>query len=338
MHAKNLTSLLTQTLKEANLFEESENSGVPSDTLLEVQTILEREPEMFAELSGLLVKTKRPDIDTIAITRGPGLEPALWVGIGFAKALSVAWGIPLTPVNHMEGHVAAAIAASTTNTQFVIEQPKLPALALLISGAHTELLLMKDWLHYEKIGSTRDDAIGEAFDKAARLLGFSYPGGPKISTLAQEARDENLEQPYSLPRPMIGTDDFDFSFSGLKTSVRTLVEEIGELTELQKKQIAREFDDAATEVLVAKTKKAIEEHAVQTVIVSGGVIASDNIRNNLELLIKKYDGLEFHVPTRDLATDNGRMIAFAAAMHNTPTVAAEHISANGNLSITSTNS
>ncbi|MBL4644451.1 MAG: tRNA (adenosine(37)-N6)-threonylcarbamoyltransferase complex transferase subunit TsaD [Candidatus Pacebacteria bacterium] len=335
IHAKNLVPLLTQTLEEANLHITTETTEVTSDSLLKIQTVLEREPEMFAELSGLLVHIRKPDIDAIAITHGPGLEPALWVGISFAKALSIAWDIPLTPVNHMEGHVAAALAISNTNKEFVIQEPQLPALALLISGAHTELILIKKWLDYEKIGSTRDDAIGEAYDKAARLLGFPYPGGPKISKLAQEARGENLLQPYSLPRPMLTTNDFDFSFSGLKTAVRNIVQSIEAPTDEQKKQIAREFDDAATEVLVAKTKSAIEEHAVQTLIVSGGVAASKYIRENLENLTKEYADMRFYVPTLDLATDNGRMIAFAAAIHDSPATPAEEILANGNLSIES---
>lgn len=336
IHAKNLTSLLTRTLTEAHLYTTTDTSEVSGEKLLEIQTILEREPEMYAQLAGLLVTIRRPDIDAIAITRGPGLEPALWIGIGFAKALSVAWDIPLTPVNHMEGHVAAALAVQSpkeNRKKFIIEQPKLPALALLISGAHTELILVKDWLHYKKIGSTRDDAIGEAYDKAARLLGFPYPGGPKISQLASEAREENLDQPYSLPRPMLTTDDFDFSFSGLKTAVRTLVESIETPTEIQKKQIAREFDDAAIEVLVRKTKNAIEAHAVQTLIVSGGVSASAHIRANLEKLTKEYEDMSFYVPSLDLATDNGRMIVFAAAIHNSPTAPAEDILATGNLSL-----
>ena len=332
-HAKNLGPLTFEALKKANLFSPAETPEVSQDAIGEMKTLLEREPELFVQLAVMLAQMKKPNIDAIAVTHGPGLEPALWVGVNFAKALSFAWNIPVIPINHMEGHIAAALATEKDDKSFVIEPPKLPALALLISGGHTELVLIKDWISYEKIGSTRDDAVGEAFDKSARLIGLPYPGGPEISKLAYTAREEKLEQPYSLPRPMVQTDDLDFSFSGLKTAVRNLVHDIGEPTEEQKKQIARELEDAITEVLVSKTKKAIEEHGIQTLIVSGGVSANTYIRVALADLIREYAGAALFIPKPVLSTDNGLMIAFAAAMSGVTQTNLVDITAQGNLSL-----
>jgi N6-L-threonylcarbamoyladenine synthase len=210
-------------------------------------------------------------------------------------------------VNHMEGHVI--ISSIENNT---LAPLKFPALALLISGGHTELVLMDKWLSYKKIGQTRDDAVGEAFDKTARLLGLPYPGGPQISYLAQQAREKNLEQPFSLPRPMMQSEDSDFSFSGLKTAVRKLVEEIGEPSEDQKKQIAREFEDAATDVFVSKVKSSMEDHNVQTLIIGGGVSANTYIKERLNEMIRgEFSNASVFVSPPERATDNALMIALA---------------------------
>lgn len=333
-HAKNLGPLLLELLKKANLFIPADTPSVPKEMIGEIKELLEREPELFVYIAMILAQAQKPPIDAIAVTRGPGLEPALWVGVNFARALSKAWSIPIIPINHMEGHVAAALADGS-DTTFTITQPKMPALALLISGGHTEFVLTENWREYEKIGSTRDDAVGEAFDKSARLLGLGYPGGPQISRLASEARHAELEQPYSLPRPMLHTNDFDFSFSGLKTAVRNLVAEIGDPDETQKKQIARELEDAITETLVTKTKNAIEHHNVRSLIVSGGVSANTHIRSALEELVAEYEDVALYIPEPSLATDNGRMIAFAAAMQGAEiaSISADDLHANGNLSI-----
>lgn len=313
-HAKNLTPLFVEALKKAKMFEPTESPEVDKEAIAESKDILEREPELFVQLAVLLAQIKKPAFDAIAVTNGPGLEPALWVGVNFAKVLSRAWNIPILPVNHMEGHIAAALAHTQDAEKVIIERPRLPALALLISGGHTELVLIKDWLTYEKVGATRDDAVGEAFDKSARLLGIPYPGGPEISRLAAVARAENLNQPYSLPRPMLDTDDSDFSFSGLKTAVRNLVQEISDPTDEQKKQIARELEDAITDVLVTKTKRAIGEHGAQSLIVSGGVSANTYIRAALEEMVSEYEDFKLYISTPELATDNGTMIALAAAL------------------------
>ncbi len=332
IHAKNIVALLTEALKGAGLYKEIEEH-VPQN-IEKARVFLEREPEMFTQLKELVAHIQRPDLDAIAITNGPGLEPALWVGISFAKALSVLWDIPLSPVNHMEGHIAAALAhkEETNEDVFTIPTPPLPAIALLISGAHTELVYMKEWLHYEKIGSTRDDAIGEAFDKVARLLDLGYPGGPLVSKLAREAREQNAEKSFTLPRPMLHSGDYDFSLSGIKTAVLKIVQDNSPLTELQKMQIAREFEDAVTEVFVSKIKNAIEEYAIASLIISGGVAANAYILDALRKIAEE-NSISFYVPTMDLATDNGRMIAFASALRNSPTKELDEIVAEGNLKL-----
>ena len=243
------------------------------------------------------------EIDIIAVTIGPGLEPALWTGIKFAENLGKTWGKPVIPTNHMLGHIASILF---NNRKMVF-----PALALLISGGHTELIIMKDWKIKEKIGETKDDAVGEAFDKVARMLGLPYPGGPEISKLATKAREENLTSIYKLPRPMIHSKDLNFSFSGLKTSVLYLLKDLGTVNEEQKKMVAREFEDAVTETLIAKTKSAIKKYSPKTLIVGGGVIANKHLRENLLQIKNDYPSLEILIPESHLATDNATMITAA---------------------------
>jgi len=262
---------------------------------------------------------KMPAIDAIAVTVGPGLEPCLWTGITFAETLAEKWGVPIIPVNHMEGHIYSTLLHARK-----ISKLNLPALVLLISGGHTELVLIKRQGEYEIIGETRDDAVGEAFDKVARLLGLPYPGGPEISRLAETIRRE-LRSIFSheivLPRPMLHSPDYDFSFSGLKTAVLYLLKKLPELTEETKMQIAREFEDAVTEVLVTKTKKALQHYGAQTLLIGGGVIANTNIRRAFENLSSSYGrvdmicGLKLLIPEPRLTTDNALMIALAGLAH-----------------------
>jgi len=334
-HAKNLGPLLFKALTQAGLTMPIDAPNISKEKMGEIKQILEREPELFVNLATLFSQIKKPAIDVIAITHGPGLEPALWVGVNAAKAISLAWNIPVIPVNHMEGHIIAAIAENSSESEFELVPPVYPALSLLISGGHTELVLSTSPQHYERIGKTRDDAVGEAFDKSARLLGLPYPGGPEISKLAQAAREERLEQPYSLPRPMLNSNDYDFSFSGLKTAVRNLVQAIGKPTDEQKKQIAREVEDAIADVLISKAKAAIEAHAVKTLVVGGGVVANAHIRVQLEKLVGEYEDVRLFLPSQELATDNGRMIAFAAALQ-TETVQPADLAAHGNLTLDGT--
>lgn len=310
-HAKALVPILTIALTEAELLEDrGVEVAISDEVTTKLREILNREDNLAGDLITFLTSYSLPEIDLVAVTSGPGLEPALWVGVSFAKALALLLNCPVIPVNHMEGHILAALFD-------VVEDDKLaaiafPAIALLISGGHTELVLMKDWIKYEKIGETRDDAVGEAFDKVARLMGLPYPGGPEIGRLAAEARNANLP-PYKerLPRPMITTPDFDFSFSGLKTAVRYSVE--GEtLSEINKQALARDFEDAVTDVLVKKTSSAIDAHLAHTLVIGGGVSANEFIRRSFETtLLSTHPDVEIYCPKRGLSTDNSIMIALA---------------------------
>lgn len=299
-HAKNLPIVLEKTLKDAGFFA-PENTEVNKE---EIKKILEREEGLAENLLKILTEIKKPDIDYIAVTTGPGLEPALWVGIVFAKALASAWGLPIVPVNHMEGHILSVLLNAKENRALDTSKIKFPLLSLLISGGHTEIILVSNWMEYRKIGQTVDDAVGEAFDKVARILGLPYPGGPEISKLAKSGQ-ENPK--IKLPRPMITTNDYNFSFSGLKTAVLYLVRDLGELTEQDKCDIAKEFESAVGDVLIKKLKKAINEYGASQIIVGGGVAANSYLRERFE----KELGVEIFLPERDMATDNSLMIAIA---------------------------
>ena len=309
-HAKNLIPVLEKSLKQAGLFEKRKRaSAISSDKLKKLSVFFEREPELLTRFLTFISDIKTPKIDAIAVTVGPGLEPALWMGVNFAKALNEIWGKPIIPVNHMEGHIAAALLTAKPPAV------KFPAMALLVSGGHTELVLMRDWLKYKIVGQTRDDAIGEAFDKVARMLELPYPGGPEISKLAEE----KFPAPFTLPRPMINSKDFDFSFSGLKTAVFYKVKELGfeQLHEhpklIFKKEAAYEFQQAAIEVLVFKTIEAAKKYKAKTIILGGGVAANKELRDRLKKAIKENlpDSL-FLVPPRKFTTDNAAMIGAAA--------------------------
>lgn len=306
-HSQNCVPVLDEALSKANLpcehFEVSENIEN------EIKSTLEREPALFELLIPFLKKYGKPEIDAIAVTEGPGLEPALWVGISFAKALSLVWNIPIVPVNHMEGHIISAMLEHADSETAKIETLEFPAISLLVSGGHTELIKINEIGNYETIGRTRDDAVGEAFDKVARLLGFPYPGGPEISKLAEEAEARKLESSaFKLPRPMLHSQDLDFSFSGIKTAVLYMIQKIPELTPEIKIMIAKEFEDAVVEVLVSKTKKALEQNNAHTLIVGGGVIANKKLRNTLT---QALPDIRVYIPDMKLTTDNATMIGVA---------------------------
>ena len=336
-HAKNLVPLLQQALAHVSTPQGFTLGG----DLKEIRHILEREPELFEQLEVFLKTHGKPEIDAIAVTYGPGLEPALWVGVNFARALSTIWNVPIVATNHLEGHIAMAamhsepsklpVPSSKFEFKGTLESFEFPALALLISGGHTELDLVREWPRFETIGETRDDAVGEAFDKVARMMGLPYPGGPGISRLAAEARKDEVLSSEKLPRPMIHEDNFDFSFSGLKTAVLRLVKD-KELTEGEKMAMAREFEDAATEVLVRKTLRAVDEYDARTVIVGGGVSANVHIKSELKKALDER-GVRFLVPPQEYATDNALMIALAGYFHakNGEFADPATLRANGNL-------
>lgn len=271
------------------------------------------------------------NIDRIAVANGPGLEPALWTGILFAKELAKELSIPIIPVNHMEGHIfASLLESSTIDKNFhSLKQVEFPALALLISGGHTEIVKMDESGKYEILGSTVDDAVGEAFDKVARMLNLPYPGGPEISKLADFARKNNIEKKITLPRPMLHSKDLLFSFSGLKTAVLYMLKKIESITQDQIYDIAREFEDSVTEVLLYKVKKALEENEVRTLIIGGGVIANSHIRECFQKLAEK-NSLPLYLPADGLTGDNALMIALVGAIK--PSNDNEGFRAEGNLS------
>ncbi|MBU1293001.1 tRNA (adenosine(37)-N6)-threonylcarbamoyltransferase complex transferase subunit TsaD [Patescibacteria group bacterium] len=333
-HAKNLVPILSQSLAEANLLVTSE------DTLSEVQRaqlseLLTREPELCSALTAFFEMHRAPAVDAICVTHGPGLAPALWVGVNFARALSLIWNIPVIGVNHMEGHLLSALVKKKDDL-FVIEEVAKPVLALLISGGHTELLSMKDWLSYELIGHTRDDAVGEAYDKVARMLDLPYPGGPEVSRLAEEARAENIQQDTKLPRPMIYEQHADFSFSGLKTAVLYFVKAHEKLSEEDRKALAREFEDAVADVLFTKTSRALLETGAQTLVLGGGVSANKNIQRVFtEKISAEHPDVELRIPAPMFTTDNALMIGIAGyyrALANQFSDAAT-LAADGNLSL-----
>ena len=308
-HIKTFIPMLKKALEEASLLSE-EQSTVSQADAEKLHTLLSREEGAAEELINFCETYELPEFDLIAVTSGPGLEPALWVGINFAKALSAVLGSPVVAVNHMEGHILASIFDVVEDDK--LAQIAFPAVALLISGGHTELILMQNWGSYEKIGQTKDDAVGEAFDKVARMMGLPYPGGPQIGARAQEARTQGLP-PYKadLPRPMLHSNDLDFSFSGLKTSVRYAIEG-KELSEEEKNALCRDFEDAVTEVLLKKTRAALTQHGASTLIIGGGVSASTHLRQAFQAeLLASHPDVEVYLPQRELSTDNSVMIALA---------------------------
>lgn len=273
--------------------------------------------------------------DCICVTNGPGLEPALWTGIVFAKELGEKWGVPVVPVNHMEGHILSVLvpplpAGATFSFK---DDIRFPALALLISGGHTELVLADSIGDYRIIGKTRDDAVGEAFDKVARLLGLAYPGGPRIAELA---RRFSGNEPVGLPRPMIHSKDYDFSFSGIKTAVLYMVRERSPLSEDLKAAIAHEFQESAAEVLAKKTARAVEEFGIRTVVIGGGVAANERIVAEITKTVQSaFPETGIMAPTRELSGDNALMIAIAGyfKVQKNPDADYGDIRAEGNLSL-----
>ncbi len=240
------------------------------------------------------------EVDAIAVTAGPGLVSALRIGVELAKTLAYVWQKPLVAVNHLEGHIYSVWGNNP--------QPQFPALCLLVSGGHTELLLMKDHGQYEMIGMTRDDAAGEAFDKVAKLMGLSYPGGPAVSQMAKQGNAEAI----NFPRPMRESGDFDFSFSGLKTAVRNYLEITPEYSI---PDVCASFQKAVTDILVEKSISAVKKYYPRSVILSGGVSANRALRDALQTALQtSYPSITFHAPDLSLTGDNATMIAFAGAM------------------------
>lgn len=312
-HSKNLMPILKKSLLNAKLSKKlKKQKDLDKNTRRKLSKILEREPEILEDLINLYSQIQKPDIDIIAVTNGPGLEPALWVGVNFAKALALLWDIKIVPNNHMEGHLFSAFIKGN-NFKIKREDFKLPAISLLISGGHTDIYLIKDFRKYKRIGGTRDDAVGESYDKVARMLGLPYPGGPAISKLALEERNNQREDKYSFPRPMINTPDFEFSFSGLKTSVLYTIQRIKKINAKEKRGIAYSFEQSVRDVLMKKLEKAIYKYNARMVIFGGGVTANRFLATEFEKLpeITNQKDLKVFVPNPKSSTDNALMIAVA---------------------------
>ena len=353
-HGKNIVSLLQKLIENAFIMNanlEDQPLGPTSRTnlaeiseenWLENIDIFERElsgqnPELLLSLKDASFLKKIPKIDRIAVTSGPGLEPALWVGINFAKFLSRIWGVPIFPIDHMEGHIVGSLLPDDIifGHEFILKRLPLPSIALLISGGHTELVKVianNSNYKYSIIGSTLDDAVGEAFDKCARLLGLPYPGGPHISRLAHEAEVKfevgplgptsrtNLEDQPRLPRPMINSGDLNFSFSGIKTAVLYTTRKAVDQNRFDsdfKMLLALEFERAITETLVFKLDKAIKKIDAKSIILGGGVSANSRIQKAIRELNNKH-GLTLFIPSAHISGDNALMIALAGSMKVDP--------------------
>lgn len=313
-HARNIVPLFIHALEKSNLLKKRKKAKtLDPKTLTKLTKLLEREAEMIDVIVDFIQTYETPKIDMITVTSGPGLEPTLWVGINFARAIGFLFDIPVMPTNHMEGHILSVAIPEEKTFSISTDSFHLPVIALLVSGGHTELVLVKDIGKYTLVGATRDDAAGEAFDKVARMMDLPYPGGPKVSQLAHEGRTTLAFSEFSLPRPMIHSDDFDFSFSGLKTAVLYTIRDMGgTLSESRKKDLSREFEEAVVEVLITKTLKAVQRYKARAIVVGGGVSANQWLRTELMRRSKEFDpSLTVQFPTKQLSTDNALMITLA---------------------------
>ena len=241
----------------------------------------------------------KPSIDVIAVTVGPGLIGSLLVGVETAKTLSLLWKKPLIPVNHLLGHIYANFIDQEASIEF-------PAIGLIVSGGHTDLILIKGHGNIKWIGGTRDDAAGEAFDKIGRMLGLPYPSGPVIEKLAKEGNPKR----FNLPKPMIDSSDFDFSFSGLKTAVLREIKTIKKLNNQIINDICASMQASIVDVLTSKTINAAQKYSAKSILLGGGVTANQTLSDKLKLYAIRHKlNAEIFVPQKSLCTDNGAMIA-----------------------------
>lgn len=325
-HQRNLLPTFVKALREARLLkifnsQFSISNKLSNEKISKLKEILNREPELAKKLRPFLKKYKKPEVDYIAVTNGPGLEPCLWVGVNFARALSYFWDIPIIPANHIEGHILVNfLPKQTSGNNYAYAQTlqqvfniELPAVALVVSGGHTQLILINKIGDYKILGETRDDAAGECFDKSAKILGLGYPGGPIISKLAKNLVSPELTR---LPRPMMHTKDYDFSFSGLKTAILYSHQKQPKKIQKNKDYIAgmcAEIQQAIIDVLLKKTLKAVKDFNARTIILGGGVSANSEIRKQFAKAISSHtsERIDLVFPPSNLSTDNGVMIAVA---------------------------
>jgi len=265
-------------------------------------------------------------IDAVAVTVGPGLVGSLLVGVETAKALAYAWNKPIIPMNHLVAHLYANFVCEISNSPITNYQlPEFPAIGLVVSGGHTDLVLMKSHTDWQFLGGTRDDAAGECLDKCARVLGLSYPGGPAIAAEAAKflKRSDHVDkqQGPTLPRPLMHEETWDFSFSGLKAAVARTAHELritnNELGDKERFTLAHEVQEAVVEVLVDKLEKAVKEFKPKSVLLGGGVSANQRLREEIELRITNQEsGIKIYIPPIELCTDNAVMIGAAALLRS----------------------
>lgn len=275
---------------------------------------------MIPVLEEALKNTSLDEIDAVAVTVGPGLIGSLLVGVETAKTLSFIYKKPIIPVNHLFGHIYANFIEQGQ------EDIEFPALALIVSGGHTDLVLIKTHKDIKWLGGTRDDAAGEAFDKTGRLLNLPYPAGPLIEKLSKNSSKDL----YKFPRPLIDSKDYDFSFSGLKTAVLREVQKIKTMDDQTISNLCFSLQAAIFDVLISKTLRAAKEYNVKSILLGGGVAANQTLKEKFEDKIKDYPNTKFFVPQKKLCTDNAAMIA-AAAFFNNDTYLWKNVNANPEL-------
>lgn len=267
------------------------------------------------------LKNPQEEIDAIAVTTGPGLIGSLLVGVETARTFAYVWGKPIYSVNHLFGHIYANFISQNSKSD---DEIKFPAIALIVSGGHTDLVLIKNHKITKWLGGTRDDAAGEALDKTGRILGLPYPAGPQIEKLAEKIKTDK----YKFPRPLINSKDFDFSFSGLKTAVLRKVQANGQLDNETISNICNSLQEAVFDVLIKKTLAASHKYNVKSILLGGGVAANQTLRDRFKSSIKiSKSSIKLFVPPKSLCTDNAAMIA-AAGYYNYEPMIWQEISAN----------
>jgi len=295
-HQRTLIPLLIKSLKKAKLLEESKT--INNKKISKIKKNLEKNEELFLQLKEFLTKYQIKDINKIAVTIGPGLEPCLYTGINLAKSLSYYYNIPLVGVNHLEGHILSSFLSPH-------EDLELPAIALIVSGGNTQLIYFEKIGKYRIIGETKDDAAGECFDKTARILGLNYPGGPEISKKAKECKSNIYN--ITLPRPMINDKNYDFSFSGLKTAVLYHSKK-NKITDEYIKEMSLEIELSIVDVLVDKTLRAIDEYKAKSLLLGGGVSANQKLIKEF----RKKTKVKLFIPNKKYTGDNALMIGLVS--------------------------
>ena len=300
-HEKNLIPVLTKALKKAKLLKKKKTK-ISRQEIKTISNIFKK--GKYLQIERFLKKYQKPNIDAIAVTIGPGLEPCLWTGVNFAKALSFFWKIPIIKVNHIEAHILV---------NFPSFKKFLPSVCLIVSGGHTQIVLMKNIGDYKILGETRDDAAGECFDKTARILGLGYPGGPAISKKAEKTKKGEI----SLPRPMIYQKNYDFSFSGLKTAVLYNAKENKVKSEEYVREMCREIQQSIIDVLIFKTMKAAKNCEAKSIIIGGGVTANKELKKQFKSKAKE-ENISLFYPEKKYCTDNAAMAAITGYLREKP--------------------